>query len=273
MKLRKKPPNNSTYDTTNFNYKATYDNLRRSKWVRSLLESQKGLITCWLRQPEVFVIISPKGKVIIYWNELDDRNKAINILLGSYQKLLVCESFSIQQDMPRTLKSVKDGILDDLADHFTEPELLQRLEYERYIAPTASPKTFAAMTQGLRKYFKVFEELESTTEWIVTFGMTVTEEILPNLNYVETCDRLTNELTSALEESPYEFRISEADRDGEGLSLRYAFVWRPADSPLELPQFPYAEYWERLELAPFKEIYPDSDFEDIYGDDDLDSLS
>jgi hypothetical protein len=73
-------------------------------------------------------------------------------------------------------------------------------------------------------------------------------------------------LASPLKESPYGFRLSEEDRDGEGISLRYAFVWRRADDPLELPPCP--EYWEILELAPFKSIYPDSDFEEIYGYDD-----
>jgi hypothetical protein len=269
MKASTRPPNTSIYNTTNFDFKATYGRLRQSEDIRGLVESQKGHIICWLKQPEVFIEVSPRGKVIIYYNNYDDRNEAVSIL----KRLVVCHGFSTEQDLPRKLESVQDGIIASLADRLTEPELSLRLKYERYIAPTASPKTFAAMSEGLRKYFKVFEELESTTEWIVTFGMTVTEEILPNLNYVETCDRLTKELTSALEESPYEFRISEDDRDGEGLTLRYAFVWRPADDPLELPKFPYAEYWERLELAPFKEIYPNSDFEDIYGDDDLDSLS
>ena len=51
-------------------------------------------------------------------------------------------------------------------------------------------------------------------------------------------------------------------------SLRYAFVWSPAANALEFPLYP--ECWQQLELAPFRSIYPDSDFEDIHRDDDLD---
>jgi hypothetical protein len=106
--------------------------------------------------------------------------------------------------------------------------------------------------------------MENTTEWVVTFGTTVTG----SSKYPKACDRLIEELTSALKESSYGFRLHEEDRDGEGLSLRYAFVWCPSDDTLDFPAYP--ECWQQLELAPFKSIYPDSDFEDIYGDDDLD---
>lgn len=75
-------------------------------------------------------------------------------------------------------------------------------------------------------------------------------------------------MTSALKESSYGFRLYEEDRDSEGLSLRYALIWNPADDTLDFPAYP--EYWQQLELAPFKSIYPDSDFEDIHRDDDLD---
>lgn len=270
MKVIKRPPNTSIYNTTYFNYDATYESLLQSKDVRALVETQKGHITCNLKQPEVFVEISPRGKVNIYYHKYDDRNEAVNIL----KELVVCHDFSLEQDVPRTLQSMKDGIETSRADSLSEPELRLRLEYARYLSSTMSPKTVEALEKGLRGYFRVAEDIENTTEWIVTFGITITEEILPRLDYVKTCDRLAKGLTSALGKSPLGFRLYEDHRDGEVLSLRYSFIWCPADGPLELPQVPHAEYWERLELAPFKEIYPDSDFGEIYEDDDgQDSLN
>jgi hypothetical protein len=267
MSVRKRLSNSTICSATNFDYKRTYQNLAQDKHILSLSDTQKGHITCRLKQPEVFVEISSKGNVIIYYHQYRDRNEAIRIL----KKLVVCDCFSIVQDVPRTLQSIQEGIEASL--DLINPELLQRLDFDNYILQTASPKTYEAVAEGICNYLtklleryeysRAIEVMENTAEWVVTFGMTVTEEILPSLDYVETCDRLKKELTSALEESPYEFRICEDDRDGEGLSLRYTFVWRPADGPLELPQFPYAEYWERLELAPFEDIYPDSDFNDL----------
>lgn len=260
MKTSKRPPNTSIYNTTYFDYKGTYLKLKKSADIGALEQSDKGHITCELKHPEVFVEISPGGKVSIYYHRYNDRNEAVNVL----KRLVVCHSFSIEQDLPRKLEAVQDGIVGSLSNQFTEPELPLRLEFARYIDSTTSPKTFEALTEGLLEYFKTAEKIEkaaekieNTTDWIVTFGMTITEEIFPRLDYVETCDRLTKELTSTLDKSPYDFRLYEDYRDGEVLSLRYRFVWYPADGPLEFPQFPYAEIWERLELAPFKEIYPE----------------
>ena len=163
-------------------------------------------------------------------------------------------------------------IIKPNAKDMLSPELLRRLDYDNYILRTASPKTYKAVAEGIRNYLtqlleryeygRAVKVMENTPEWIITFGITITEEIMPGLDYVETCDRLTEELTSALEQSPYGFRLYGDDRDGEGLSVRFAFVWRPADGPLKLHEFPYEEHWEGLELAPFKEIYPESDSDD-----------
>jgi hypothetical protein len=264
MKVIKRPPNTSIYNTTYFNYDATYERLWQSKGVRALGGTQKGHITCKLRQPEVFVEISPGGKVIIYYHKYDDLNEAVNILKG----LVACHDFSLEQDVPRTLQAMQEGIEASL-EGLIDPELLRRMDYDNYILRTASPKTYEAVAEGIRNYLtqlleryeygRAVKVMENTPEWIITFGITITEEIMPGLAYVETCDRLTEELTSALEQSPYGFRLYGDDRDGEGLSVRFAFAWRPADGPLKLPEFPYEEHWEGLELAPLKEIYPESD--------------
>src|SRR2546428_1973643 len=95
MKVRKKPPNTSIYNTTNFEYKATYKKLGKNKNIQSLSDTQKGHITCWLKQPEVFVEISPVGKVIIYYHRYDDCNRAIRILIGSDEKLVILTVFQL----------------------------------------------------------------------------------------------------------------------------------------------------------------------------------
>jgi hypothetical protein len=99
--------------------------------------------------------------------------------------------------------------------------------------------------------------MENSKRWIVTFVTPV-----DSVDYVKECDRLRSELTSALKESPYDFRICEDDRDGEGLSLRYVFNWCPADGPLDGP--PYPDNWELAELEPYDKIYPDSDSRQMY---------
>jgi len=175
--------------------------------------------------------------------------------------------------VPRTLKGVQEGLKASL-DDLIEPDLLQRLHYHNYILPTAPPKTFQALAEGIRNYLtelterleynRAVQEMENTTGWVITFGTTVTG----SSNYPKACDRLIEELTSALKESSYGCRLYEEDKNGEGLSLRYAFVWSPAANALEFP--PYPECWQQLELAPFRSIYPDSNFENIHRDDDLD---
>jgi hypothetical protein len=163
---------------------------------------------------------------------------------------------------------MREGIESSLGN-LIDPELLKRLNFDNYILSTAPPKTYRMVAEGISNYLtrlverneypKALRVIENTTEWIITFSMEITEEIFPELTYVETCDKLTEELTSVLEYSHYNFILDGDDRDGEGLSVRYTFVWRPSDGPIQLPKFPYEEYWETLELAPAKEIYPDSD--------------
>jgi hypothetical protein len=277
MKPKKYPPNSSIYNTTNFDYKATYEKLRTTlnNNIQSLDKSEKGHILCQFKQPETFILISPKGKVIVYYDQYDDLNKVIRIL----EESMVCDGFLIEKDIPRTHKAIQDGIEASL-DELINPELLGRLGYDNYIISTAPEKTYKAWAEGIRNYLtmrterleckQALEEMENSSEWLVTFGVTFTTKILRRTaNYAQACDRLTEKLTSALRESPYGFKLlyDEDGRSGEGLSLRYIFVWRPADGPLELPQYP--EYWEILELVPFKSIYPDSDFNDLYEDNDL----
>jgi hypothetical protein len=75
----------------------------------------------------------------------------------SDEKLVICDSCSIEQDVPRTLKSVQEGIEANLAN-LIEPDLLQRLNYDNYILPTAPPKTSKALAEGIRNYLTTLTE-------------------------------------------------------------------------------------------------------------------
>jgi hypothetical protein len=52
---------------------------------------------------------------------------------------VVCDRFSIESDVPRTLKGVQEGLKASL-DDLIEPEILQRLNYHNYILPIVPPK-------------------------------------------------------------------------------------------------------------------------------------
>jgi hypothetical protein len=135
------------------------------------------------------VEISPKGKMNIYYDRYNDVNKITRILWE--QKLVVCDCFSIERDVPRTLKGVQEGIEANHAD-LIEPELLQRLNYDNYILPTAPPKTFQALAEGIRNYLteltkrleynRAVEEMENTrvghniwhdSQWVIKLSKTV----------------------------------------------------------------------------------------------------
>src|SRR5437764_798158 len=118
-------------------------------------------------------------------------------------------------------KGVQEGIEANLAD-LIEPGFLRRLNYDNYILHTAPPKTFQALAEGIRNYLtelterleynRAVEEMENTTERVITFGTTVTG----SSSYPKACDRLIEELTSALKESSYGLSIYEY-KDGKGL--------------------------------------------------------
>lgn len=258
----KKLSNSTIINTINLDFAKTYENFKLYKKVSSLDITDKGLITCRFKNPDVLVEISGKGKVNIYYNPYYDLIEAVNLL----NKLMVCDSFSIEADIPRKLGTVDEGIKTHLG-MLIEPDLLHLSEVRKYIRPTTKPKTFRAVAEGLNKYLMLLletrdhdiaiREMENSKRWIVTFVTPV-----DNVDYVKECDRLRSELTSALEESPYDFRICEDHRDGEGFSLRYIFKWCPADGPLDGPSYP--DRWELAKLEPFSEIYPDSDPSEMY---------
>jgi hypothetical protein len=173
MNTHRKLSETAIYNIDNLDYDATYQKLRTSpnRNIGSLAKSEKGHITCWFKRPNIVVEISPKGKMNIYYDRYDDVNKITRILWE--QKLVVCDRFSIERDVPRTLKGVQEGLKASL-DDLIEPELLQRLNYERYILHTTPPKTFQALAEGIRnyltelterlKYKRAVEEMENTTE-------------------------------------------------------------------------------------------------------------
>jgi hypothetical protein len=174
--------------------------------------------------------------------------------------------FSIESDIPRELGVVQEGIEANLGD-LIESDLSDDLNPYKYVDPTSPTKTYKALTKVLFNSVKNHQDLHETKViiqkimnskwWIITF---VTE--VSDVDYEKECNRLTDDLASALEPSHYDFRLCEDDRSGEGLSLRYVFKLCPADGPLEGPPFP--DRWEVLELEPFSEIYPDSDPNEMY---------
>lgn len=79
--------------------------------------------------------------------------------------------------------------------------------------------------------------------------------------YLETCDRMERVLTKRLKDSSLApVLVTEPSlRDGEGLSVRFAFYWDMNDGN---PRFDSLGPWELLELRPVHEVYPE-DFHDI----------
>jgi hypothetical protein len=191
MNTNRKLSETAIYNIDNLDYDATYQKLRTTpnKNIGSLAKSEKGHITCRFKRPNIFVEIAPKGKMNIYYDQYNDVNKITRILWE--QKLVVCDCFSIERDVPRTLKGVQEGIEANHAD-LIEPELLQRLNYDNYILPTAPPKTFQALAEGIRNYLteltkrleynRAVEEMENTrvahniwhdTQWVIKLSKTV----------------------------------------------------------------------------------------------------
>jgi hypothetical protein len=257
-----KPSNTTIMNAHNLDYMATYENLRANKSIGSLAASEKGLIMCKVRKPRASVQISNKGKINVYYSSHKDRKEVVELL----QELIVCDKISIEFDIPRKLAAVQEGIEVNLAD-LIESEFPDDLNPYKYISPTNPPKTYEALTKRLFECFQDLQEKNGQNVanqkimysmwWIVSFVTEVSES-----NYEEECDRLTSELTSALQGNPYDFRICEKGRIGEGLSLRYVLKWCPIDGPLNGPHYP--DNWELAELELFSEIYPDSDPSDIY---------
>ena len=88
----------------NFDYKGTYNNLRLNTNIGSLTTSEKGLITCKVRKPEVSVQISNKGKINVYYGSYKDLEEAIELL----RELIVCDNISMESDIPRKLAAVQE---------------------------------------------------------------------------------------------------------------------------------------------------------------------
>lgn len=167
MNTYRKLSKTAIYNIDNLDYDATYQNLRTTpnKNIGSLEKSEKGHITCRFKRPNIFVEISPKGKMNIYYDRYDDVNKITRILWE--QKLVVCDRFSIERDVPRTLKGVQEGLKASL-DDLIEPELLQRLNYHNYISfqlrpqkPSKRwPKEFATISQSLLRGSNTIEQFK-----------------------------------------------------------------------------------------------------------------
>lgn len=108
-------------------------------------------------------------------------------------------------------------------------------------------------------------EEEVNTEWIATIGINVDEAAsnwpsIPRFpgplgGYAELCDWFEQDLRKRLVKSGLnDWEILEDARNGETLSIRFRFHWLPAEHPLD---FGPLDWWEVLEVAPLKEIYPE----------------
>ena len=96
----------------NLDYMRTFKNLRLHKNICSLTTSEKGLITCEVRKPEVSLQISNKGKVNVYYSSYKDLKEVVELL----EELVVCDNISIESDIPRSLAAVQEGIEAKLSD-------------------------------------------------------------------------------------------------------------------------------------------------------------
>jgi hypothetical protein len=154
--MKKKASNTSIYNITHLDYESTYEMLKMTpnKNIQSLDKTEKGHIICWFREPHVFVEISPKGKMNVYYDLYEDLTKVSRIL----EKLVICDSFSIERDIPRTLKVVQERIGD--SDDFLQQLSSVRLKHDNNVFETESPKTFNDATRGIHKKCRnTFESL------------------------------------------------------------------------------------------------------------------
>jgi hypothetical protein len=126
-----------------------------------------------------------------------------------------------------------------------------------------SKKSIESLVKGLLDKLGIREEIENV-DWVATVGINVEElengwpEIPrfpgPLGGYAELCDWLEEDLMQRLSKSGLQdWEIVEDSRNGETLSIRFRFHWVPSEEALD---FGVLDWWEVLEVAPFKEIYP-----------------
>ena len=99
-------------------------------------------------------------------------------------------------------------------------------------------------------------------KWVATFGLTIDELLeewdndIPDSvsrRYAELCDWLEEDLLSTLLARGFEdTHMVEDKRDGEILSVRLAFTWRPDEKPFTFAEPPW---WQVLEILPYEQVY------------------
>lgn len=128
--------------------------------------------------------------------------------------------------------------------------------------------TVEMMMKKLRSLHPL-EKVCAPTIWIVTYGLNM-EDLFENYElpssaphtYPHLCDWLEEDLMGHLSQSRMETpKLLEDARSGETLSVRVGFKWNPEETSLDLGDI---GWWEVLEVAPIKEIYPEQDWEEEF---------
>ncbi len=103
---------------------------------------------------------------------------------------------------------------------------------------------------------------EAADVYVATVGVSLPDlvedsELSPEQleQYPQTCDWLESDLEGRLRSSLIgNFQLTEDSRNGESLSIRFAFWWNPSEGS---PPLDNLGYWNLLELRPAQEIYPE----------------
>jgi len=115
----------------------------------------------------------------------------------------------------------------------------------------------------------VVSAVTKSTVWVATVGLVVDEAVknwrnIPRFqpgtypgmpqSYADLCDWFEQDLHERLHRAGLRgMEFLEDSRNGETLSVRFKFNWSPPDQPLD---FGPLDWWEVLEVAPLKDIYP-----------------
>ncbi len=125
------------------------------------------------------------------------------------------------------------------------------------------PKVAEILLEKLKQTRSASEHFSHEQEWVVTFGLN-----MEDLNDVELPSEAPSELPSLydwliedlvsrlLNGGQRNMKILEDQRTGEMLSVRFSYTWIPAKGAMDFCEI---DWWELLELLPYKEVYGNHD--------------